>query len=83
MGDDFASDRIPPLEIRARGTAPIAEVDVIRNEQYVFTTKPGKQDISLRFTDMDHSPWERHYYVRIQQADGQLAWASPIWVRLR
>jgi hypothetical protein len=24
---------------------------------------------------------ESYYYVRVEQADGQLAWSSPIWTR--
>ena len=36
-------------------------------------------------TWMDSAPKEgtSYYYVRVEQADGQLAWASPMWITYR
>jgi hypothetical protein len=31
--------------------------------------------------DDDARPGQSHYYyVRVEQADGNLAWASPLWI---
>ena len=56
-------------------------------KQYVWclasscTREPGTRDVSLEFLDTHFVAGEpAYYYVRLLQADGQLAWSSPIWV---
>jgi hypothetical protein len=81
MGDTFTTAQRPTLDIRVRGTAPVKRVSVIRNNKYVYTNEPGKEDVQLRFTDA--APLEGqvgYYYVRVEQTDGNLAWASPMWI---
>jgi hypothetical protein len=47
----------------------------------VFSSEPNQRQIALDFTDDNAQPGQSHYYyVRIQQADGNLAWASPMWI---
>ena len=46
-----------------------------------FSTEPNRRDVSLTYTDAAAEPGGAHYYyVRIQQADGNLAWGSPMWI---
>lgn len=80
MGDAIRTQDIPDLQVAVRGTAPIHEVQVIRNGTHVYTARPGTRQVAFTFRDADLIPGESYYYVRIQQEDGQLAWASPIWV---
>jgi hypothetical protein len=80
MGDAFTTAHVPALEIHAIGTAPIRQVDVICNEKYLYTVHPGKSEVNLRYLPMDQAAGTSHYYIRIQQQDGQMAWASPLWV---
>ncbi|MGH7200463.1 MAG: hypothetical protein ACREJB_07650, partial [Planctomycetaceae bacterium] len=81
MGDEFNTDKPVTLKITAHGTAPIAKVHVVRDNKYVHTAEPNQQKVELTYTDMDGQPGKTHYYyVRIEQADGNLAWASPMWV---
>jgi hypothetical protein len=48
------------------------------------TTEPNKQDVTLTNTDMDAPAAKTSYYnVRIEQADANLAWASPLWITCR
>ncbi len=81
MGDAVESRTAPRLEIRILGTAPIAQLDIIKNNAYVHQIKPGQQDVSLSYVDAAFGDGESYYYVRAQQTDGQLVWSSPIWVR--
>ncbi|MBX6313477.1 MAG: hypothetical protein IRY99_11260 [Isosphaeraceae bacterium] len=87
MGDEFSSRERPRLDINAYGTGPIARVDIIRQvgesmPVYVYNSSPKQAKIQLRWTDEAAERGKVHlYYVRIQQDDGKLAWASPIWVR--
>jgi hypothetical protein len=86
MGDEFETDRPPSFEITAIGTAPIARVVVVRGvgkevPTYVYQAMPNEPNVSLRWTDERPAAGQTaYYYVRIEQADGKLAWASPRWV---
>jgi hypothetical protein len=83
MGDEFVSDRPVTLRVLAHGTRPIARVDVIKDFVHVYTTEPDRQRVEFTWTDAEQRPpglsW---YYVRVLQSDGELAWASPMWVHL-
>jgi hypothetical protein len=69
------------LDIHAVGTADIAQVHIVRNNRYVYSSKPNKREVQLRYTDLQAEPGKTYYYyVRIEQADGNLAWASPLWI---
>ncbi len=64
------------------GTAPIAKLHVIRDNKYALTDRAeaaeGRRSPTPTTTP---SPGETHYYyVRVEQADGNLAWASPMWI---
>ncbi len=81
MGDRFTTAKRPTLDIRAQGTAAIAKVHVIRDNKYVYSAEPKQRNVELHFTDMDAAAGKSsYYYVRIEQADGNLAWASPMWI---
>jgi len=69
------------LVIRVVGTAPIRQLDIIKNNRFIHTLQNLGREISLTFQDTDPSPGESYYYVRVQQVDDQMAWSSPIWVR--
>ncbi|MCS7168282.1 MAG: hypothetical protein RMI91_03990 [Gemmatales bacterium] len=84
MGDIFESAERPTLEIHAVGTADIAQVHIIRNNRYVYSAQPKQREIRLTYTDLQAEPGNTYYYyVRIEQADGNLAWASPLWITYR
>jgi hypothetical protein len=81
MGDIFDSSAQPRLIVKAMGTAAIEQIDVIKNNTYIYKVNPKAQEASFEYVDLAAQPGENYYYVRVQQADGQLAWSSPIWVR--
>jgi len=81
MGDEFDTADRPTLDIIVHGTAPIAKLHVIRDNKYVYTTEPKEREVKLRYTDMAANTGKTsYYYVRIEQTDGNLAWASPMWI---
>ncbi len=71
------------LRVRILGTGPVRQVDVIRGQEFVYTLQNQTDDVEFRFVDQEPKPGEQYYYVRLQQADGQMAWSSPIWVTVR
>jgi hypothetical protein len=85
MGDEFTTASRPVLEIDVVGTAAVKKVHVIKDNKYVYTAEPGSTEVKgFRFTDMDaHAGKTSYYYVRVEQADGNLAWASPMWITYR
>lgn len=81
MGDEFETSERPTLAIEAHGTAPIARLHIIRDNKYLDTIEPGERDVKRTFTDMDAAAGKTsYYYVRVEQEDGNLAWASPMWI---
>lgn len=81
QGDELQTAQLPALDIHVAGTAPVAKISIIRNSQYVQTFTPGKKDVTLTWTDAAPVAGKvSYYYVRVEQADGNLAWASPMWV---
>ncbi|MDH7569125.1 MAG: hypothetical protein QHJ73_06020, partial [Armatimonadota bacterium] len=80
MGDVFRSSTPPRLQVRLRGTDRLTRVDVIKDLRFVYTRDPQTQDFDFEWTDAEFTPGRHMYYVRAQQADGQIAWGSPVWV---
>jgi hypothetical protein len=80
MGDEFRTGAAPSLEMNVLGTAPIAQIDVLKDSEVVATFKPGKAEYRGAWTDPRPAAGTHYYYVRVQQEDGQLAWASPMWI---
>jgi hypothetical protein len=82
MGDEFTTKTAPKFDIRIVGTQPIARVDIVKDNTYVYNATPNQQEVTL--TWQDNAPTQgkvSYYYVRAQQSDGQLVWASPMWIR--
>jgi hypothetical protein len=80
MGAAVETREAPRLRVHAVGTGPIAKVEVIKNNQYVHTySGENSGEVSFEYVDNDAQPGESVYYVRVEQRDGELAWASPVW----
>ena len=80
MGEELAGEDKPSLSLTALGTAKVVKVDLIRNNQYVYTSKPNDREVDVKFTDMTPKSGTNLYYFRLLQEDGEVAWSSPIWV---
>ncbi len=83
MGEEVAVSGPPRILVRARGTAPIAAIHLIRDADYVYEVQPGRQEAEFEYLDMEAGSGVHWYYVRVEQDDGELAWSSPIWVSLQ
>lgn len=83
MGDIFSTADPPVLKVKVIGTGPIARLTVIKNNRFVHTLAPNQKSVEFAYRDADFQPGESYYYVRVEQADGSLAWSSPIWVTRR
>jgi hypothetical protein len=81
MGDSFQSDVEPQVSVHTVGTGAIKQIDVIKNQKFVYTARPGGKEASFDFTDENFGAGDNYYYVRVLQEDGQIAWSSPVWVK--
>jgi hypothetical protein len=80
MGDAFKSSSAPKLEIKVVGTSKLAKVEVLKDSEVVKTFEPGQREYSGTWTDPKPTKGTHWYYVRVQQEDGELAWASPLYI---
>lgn len=82
MGEEFSAVQVPELKLRVRGSGPIAKVSIIRNGKYMAQFTPNSRDYAVSYRDVSNPRGSQYYYLRVEQADGNLAWSSPIWVNL-
>ncbi len=83
MGDEFKTNEAPLLNIHVIGTAPLAGIDVLKDSMIVETLRPADANSSQyngKWKDPQPQAGIHYYYVRVRQQDGQLAWASPMWI---
>jgi hypothetical protein len=80
MGDEFKTKAAPTLEIKVIGTKPIAKIDILKDSEVVDTLRPAQVSHQSTWTDPKPDRGVHYYYIRAEQTDGQLAWASPLWI---
>jgi hypothetical protein len=84
MGDEFETRELPSLAVKLAGTAPFAKVHVIKDGRYVYSIEPGRAEVAFSWRDADAQPGKTsYYYVRGDQRDGEVVWASPMWITYR
>jgi hypothetical protein len=69
------------LRVKIIGTAAIRQIDIIRSNTYLHTRQNLGPETEFTFVDNNPLPGESYYYVRVMQANEQMAWSSPIWVQ--
>jgi hypothetical protein len=80
LGSVFETDKKPALKVAVSGTAGLKRVTIVRNETDYKVFEPGSKKFAQAFTDPEPIKGENRYYIRVEQIDGNMAWASPVWV---
>ena len=81
MGDSFSTSSHPELRVHLVGTRPFKQVSIIRDSQYMYSIQPGKELVDFVWRDAAPKRGSvSYYYVRALQENGQIAWASPLWI---
>ena len=81
MGEAIPSGEGPVAvvaEVEAAG--PLAKVEICRNNEFIYATSPAGARASIDFVDRDPVEGNSYYYLRVTQADGEIAWSSPVWL---
>jgi hypothetical protein len=80
MGDEFNANKADAIKVKVRGTGVVARVDVIKDNEVIYSTEPNKQEVSFEYTDRAGVSGRHFYYVRVQQQDSMIAWSSPFFL---
>jgi hypothetical protein len=81
MGDAFTSKEPPTVKIKFIGTAPFSKVTLVKDDVEHVLGQPNKAEVEYEWTDKEPKAGkESYYYIRGEQADGELVWASPMWI---
>ncbi len=96
MGSDLSAEDAAPfadgraLTIRAVAHGEIARIEIVRNNETVESVEVGREQEALTYNDgtplsevpavSEAAPGVVFYYVRVIEADGNMAWSSPIWL---
>ncbi|MCX6856760.1 MAG: hypothetical protein NTV80_17865 [Verrucomicrobia bacterium] len=83
LGTEIALDGKPVLKFAIDGTAAIKRVTLVRNEKNHQQWEPNAKTFEQTFTDESPIAGENRYYLRVEQADGNMAWSSPVWVQVK
>lgn len=81
MGEEYRTDSDREISVRVIGTALISTIEILKDNQVIFTHKGQKE--AEEFAWSDKTPLNgkgSYYYVRVTQQNGEMAWSSPIWV---
>jgi len=82
MGSVFEANGNPEMKFSVNGTGKINRVTVVRNEANYQIWEPNKREFNTGFIDANPLLGENRYYLRVEQADGNMAWSSPVWVKV-
>jgi hypothetical protein len=80
MGSEIRSAGPRRITGRVVGTDQISRIDIVRNNRDWRVLAPGTDDFTFDVVDEEESSGVVFYYARVTQADGEMAWGSPVWV---
>ena len=83
MGSEIrAVDGMRKFKARAIGTAPVKQVDLLRNGEVVKTWQGnGSYDVPCDYETSNPIKWNEWWMLRVTQEDAETAYSSPIWVK--
>jgi hypothetical protein len=81
MGEEFTTGQPPAIAVKLTGTSNFAKVHIIKDGEYVYTVEPKTRKVDFTWKDNAAAKGKTsYYYVRGEQADGELVWVSPMWI---
>lgn len=70
----------PRIEVAATGTEAVTSVEVLRGREVIYEHTGTGPSVRFTLTDREVPADGAYYYARVTQADGEMAWSSPVWV---
>lgn len=86
MGREIKADQYPRITATIEGADVLREIVIFKNNKVIYQKKEadlaGSKVYSVDHVDDDFTE-NSYYYLRVIQANDEIAWASPIWVDTR
>ena len=81
QGDEFKTSKPPEFRLKLKGTGAFSKVTIVKDDVEVKVIEPKQAEVEMTWTDPNPTSGKTsYYYVRGEQANGELVWASPMWV---
>jgi hypothetical protein len=82
QGDEFRTDKALEFRLRLHGTAGFSKVTIVKDDVEVQVFEPKKQNLELTWGDPNPASGKTsYYYARGEQENGELVWATPMWIQ--
>lgn len=78
QGSAFSGTHV--IEVRVMGDSPILAAEVLRGRQTAYVCSGYGPSLHFAYRDTPPPGSANYYYVRITQANGEMAWSSPVWI---
>jgi len=85
MGDTVRlsrADTAREIRVRVYGTARLRRLTLVKNNIDIHVVEPEKDEADFRWAEGQAAESGDYYYLRVEQADGAMAWSSPVWVEV-
>lgn len=83
MGSIAESEETPEISLEVYGEKELASVEVVRDDIVVFSKHDVGSDYRTTFKDDTAEVGKHFYYLRVTQVDEEVAWSSPIQVKVK
>lgn len=82
MGEEFSVKGAPTITCKLIGTDAFAKVTLIKDNVEFPLTASKDSSVSVTWTDPKPEAGKTsYYYIRGEQANGELVWVSPMWIK--
>ncbi|HLJ12897.1 MAG TPA: DUF3604 domain-containing protein [Bryobacteraceae bacterium] len=83
MGQEVAKDSNPEFYVEIQGTAPLVRLEMIGDNKVLLAREVNGASEKFTWRDNGSHTGAHYYYIRVVQANRQIAWSSPIWISKR
>jgi hypothetical protein len=83
MGSELRASHGVKLRARVVGTRPLGKLELVKQGQVARTWTGTSEDQTVEYEDAATAAGDVYFYLRATQADGEMAWSSPVWVEYR
>lgn len=82
MGERGKADKIM-VNSEIHGCDEIKKVEIIKNGRVIHSKKFNKMDAKFKFEDKRAEKGNFYYYLKVFQKGGEIAWTSPVWIKVK
>jgi hypothetical protein len=80
QGDELQTRTAPVLWMSVVGTGDLDRIIILKDDKVAESLQPQGRNYKGTWTDPHSDSGTHYYYIRVEQKDGEIAWASPLWI---